>query len=50
MADDDEGTTCSEDELFVEEVEDLKTENRILSVVDDYEGDFGIFTESDVEK
>jgi hypothetical protein len=50
VSDDDDGSTCSLDELFVEEVEDLKTENRISSVVGDYEGDFGIFTESDIEE
>ena len=42
MTDDDEGITCLEDELFVEEVEDLKTEIRISSVVDDYDADLGI--------
>ena len=50
VTDDDDGSTCSLDELFVEEVEDLRTENRISSVVEDYEGDFGIFTKSDIKE
>jgi hypothetical protein len=48
--DEDEDSTCALDELFVEEVEDLRTENRISNVIEDYDGDFGIFTESDIEE
>ena len=48
--DEDEDSTCALDELFVEEVEDLRTENRISNLIEDYDGDFGIFTESDIEE